>query len=242
MSKIAESIRTHADDETVFSIYDEVWKLHNEGLKSAQISEQVSMCPSTVSRICMAGEWCRSPVGSRKCTLNVNPRIARWADSRFGENPPINSSSGGAEKDLLSVIAALQAENAELRKRARPSSPPRRPLCPVEVAQKYGHFELCRIASDGVRSLEFMDAGDLSALGMLIRDTCFAPRAAVRNVKGKQMKSSQSVRLLEMSDEQYARYAEIMEKLLDVLHGYAVPLADREKTLRVQRAKGGDEK
>lgn len=87
-----------------------------------------------------------------------------------------------------------------------------------------------------------MDAGDLSALGMLIRDACFAPKAAVRNVKGKQMKSRQSVRLLEMSDEQYARYAEIMEKLLDVLHGYAVPLADREKTLRVQRAKGGDEK
>lgn len=131
------------------------------------------------------------------------------------------------EAELLARIEGLERENEELR--ASKIYRPRRAICPLEIGTKYGGKHLRNGYADScIGELPFMYNADLNALSLLIRTCCF------HSVKRKQARrgggtvyTNVKKKTDEMSDEEYAKYCEILDGVLGVIAKYAINKEDR---------------
>ena len=124
-------------------------------------------------------------------------------------------------------IEELEKENAELR--ASRIRRPRRAICPVEIGTKYGGKSLRNGYADScIGELPFMYNADLNDLSLLIRTCCF------HSVKRKQGRRGGGTVFVDvkmktddMTDEEYAKYCEILDGMLGVLSKHAISKYDR---------------
>jgi len=123
------------------------------------------------------------------------------------------------KEQLLLKIQELEEENQKLKAMLPKEKAPSRSLCPKEIAEKYGGF-----IKGGAREchhFSFMHSDDLIALSRVIRRTCFlrAKKSAMHTVK-KVSKFDCGKVLKDLTDEEYAKYCEVLDKCLAIFKEY----------------------
>lgn len=122
---------------------------------------------------------------------------------------------------LLARIAELERENEELK--AKKERNQRRAICPMIIGEKYGG----RVTRAGYvscsNSLAFLYNTELNELSRLIRVACFP---TVRRYQGKKsggkILTNSVMRTDDMTDEQYGKYCEVLDAILDTLSKHAI--------------------
>lgn len=123
------------------------------------------------------------------------------------------------KEQLLLKIRELEEENQKLKAMLPKEKAPSRSLCPKEVAEKYGAF-----MKGGAREYNhfpFMHSDDLTALSRVIRRSCFlrAKKSAMHTIK-KVSKFDCGKVLKELTDDEYAKYCEVLDKCLAIFKEY----------------------
>jgi hypothetical protein len=113
-------------------------------------------------------------------------------------------------------IQELEAEVKQLKTMLPKEKPSSRSMCPKEVAEKHGGLMKKGVAWE-YNHFPFMSYKDLMSLSSLIRRCCFL-RVKLERDTAKTLK--------EMTDEEYAKYCEVLDKLLDVFQEYGCCLND----------------
>lgn len=135
--------------------------------------------------------------------------------------------------ELQQKIQELETEVKRLKSMLSEEKPPKRSMCPKSVAEKHGGLMKKGIAWE-YNHFPFMSYKDLMSLSSLIRRCCFLRGSKSRtdisadsySYRAKQIKYDTAKTLKEMSDEEYATYCEVLDKLLDVLQEYGCCLND----------------
>ncbi len=139
-----------------------------------------------------------------------------------------------AETELLQQkIQELEAEVKQLKAMLPKEKEPRRSMCPKEVAEKHGGLKKKGIAWE-YNHFPFMSYKDLMNLSSLIRRCCFLRGSKSRtdisadsnSYRAKQIKYDTAKTLKELTDEEYATYCEVLDKLLEVFQEYGCCLND----------------
>lgn len=123
------------------------------------------------------------------------------------------------QEELMARIAELERENEELRASVK-TRKNARPVCPESIGEKYGGNKLR--AGHFYTSLSFMDNAELSGISKLIRGVCFPKDNLLRkrpHGTGK-VTTHCAVKVDDMTEEQYERYCEILDKVLEILYKY----------------------
>ena len=103
------------------------------------------------------------------------------------------------QEELLQIIDSLRTENEELKRRL---SEPRHDLIPAnEFREKYP------------KTTSALWSTETQQLSGIVRRSCF-PRSAI--YKSGKYGSPATIRLTELTDEQYAKYITIMESIFKV--------------------------
>lgn len=130
-------------------------------------------------------------------------------------------------EELQARIRELEAENQKLKGVLPKEKQNKRSLCPKEVAEKHGGLMKEGIAWE-YNHFPFMHHDDLTNLSRLIRRCCFlrASRSATyvsaddHTCRVKQSTFDYGKTLKEMTDEEYGRYCEILDKVLEIFQEY----------------------
>lgn len=124
------------------------------------------------------------------------------------------------KEQLLLKIQELEEENQKLKAMLPKEKAPSRSLCPKEVAEKYGGLMKGGIAWE-YNHFPFMHSDDLTALSRVIRRSCFlrAKKRAMHTIK-KESKFDCGKVLKELTDEEYAKYCEVLDKCLAIFKEY----------------------
>lgn len=130
-------------------------------------------------------------------------------------------------EELQAKVQELEAEIQKLRETQVIKKQAPRSLCPKEVAEKHGGLMKGGVAWE-YNHFPYMHHDDLTNLSRLIRRCCFlrASRSATyvsadnHTCRVKQSKFDYGKTLKEMTDEEYSRYCEILDKVLDVFQEY----------------------
>lgn len=115
---------------------------------------------------------------------------------------------------LLQKIKELEDQVQQLKVMLPEEKPPKRAMCPKAVAEKHGGLMKEGTAWE-YNHFPFMSYKDLMSLTNVIRRCCFLRNEKTR---GKTLK--------ELSDEEYTKYCEVLDKLLDVFEEYGCPNND----------------
>lgn len=124
-------------------------------------------------------------------------------------------------------IQELEAEVRELKAMLPKEKSPSRAMFPAAIAEKHGGLRKQGIAWE-YNHTPFMSYKDLMDLSKIIRRCCFLRTKAdfAGCYKAKQLKGDTAKTLKEMTDEEYAKYCEVLDKLLDVFQVYGCELND----------------
>lgn len=122
-------------------------------------------------------------------------------------------------KELEEENQKLKEENQKLKAMMPKERVPFHALCPQEIAEKYGGF-----IKGGARECHhfpFMHSDDLTALSRIIRRSCFlrAKKSAMHTNKKVSNFGCGKV-LKDLTDEEYAKYCEVLDKCLAIFKEY----------------------
>lgn len=120
------------------------------------------------------------------------------------------------EQEMLERIKELEEENAKLRERL-PTRRTIRPVCPDWIGEKYGGKVLTR--GTNIYSLSFVRNSELSELSKIIRRICFPHEERMQKRAGSSsmVKVRGTVKVDDMTDEQYGQYCTVLDEVLSVL-------------------------
>lgn len=129
--------------------------------------------------------------------------------------------------ELQQRIQDLEAEVKCLKAMLPKEKAPRRSMCPKSVAEKHGGLMKKGIAWE-YNHFPFMSYKDLMNLSSLIRRCCFLRGSKSRtdisadshSYRAKQIKYDAAKTLKELTDEEYATYCTVLDKLLDIFQEY----------------------
>jgi len=124
-------------------------------------------------------------------------------------------------------IQELEEEVKRLKQMIPEEKQPKRSLCPKEVAEKHGGLMKKGIAWE-YNHFPFMNFNDLTALSRVIRRCCFLRTDKDKTIvsadnhsyRARTLKCDYGKTLKELTDDEYARYSEIMDKVLDIFQEY----------------------
>lgn len=124
------------------------------------------------------------------------------------------------KEQLLLKVRKLEEENQKLKAMLSKEKTPSRSLCPKEVAEKYGGLTKQGVARE-YNHFPFMHSDDLTALSRVIRRSCFlrAKKSAMHTIK-KVSKFDYGKVLKDLTDEEYAKYCEVLDKCLAIFKEY----------------------
>ena len=127
----------------------------------------------------------------------------------------------GEKEALLARIAELERENEELK--ARHERGQRRAICPLSIGSKYGGFVQRSGYVSSSNSLYFLYNTELNGLSRIIRASCFptVKHYQAKRTGGKYLTNT-IMRTDDMTDEQYAKYCEILDAVLSVMSKHAI--------------------
>lgn len=136
-------------------------------------------------------------------------------------------------EDLQLKIQELEVEVRKLKAMLPKEKPPSRAMCPESVATKHGGLMKKGKAWE-YNHFPFMSYKDLMSLSSLIRRCCFLRGSKSRtdisadsySYRAKQIKYDAAKTLKELTDDEYAKYCEVLDKLLDVFQEYGCCLND----------------
>ena len=128
-------------------------------------------------------------------------------------------------------IQELEAEVRELKAMLPKEKSPSRAMFPAAIAEKHGGLRKQGVAWE-YNHTPYMSYKDLMDLSKIIRRCCFLRSKKDRtyisadsySCKVKQMPCDAAKTLKEMTDEEYAKYCEALDKLLDVFQVYGCEL------------------
>jgi hypothetical protein len=128
---------------------------------------------------------------------------------------------------LKQKIRDLEAEVQQLKEALPKEKAPKRSLCPKEVAEKHGGLMKKGIAWE-YNHFPYMDSADLTGLSRIIRRCCFSRSKKSRNeisadgysYRTKNIKYDTGKTLKDLTDEEYAKYSEVLDKILDIFQEY----------------------
>lgn len=134
---------------------------------------------------------------------------------------------------LQQKIQELETEVRKLKAMLPKEKTLRRSMCPKEVAEKHGGLMKKGIAWE-YNHFPFMSYNDLMDLSKIIRRCCFLRAKKDRtyisadsySCRVKQKSCDTAKTLKEMSDEEYTKYCEALDKCLDVFQEYGCCLND----------------
>lgn len=136
------------------------------------------------------------------------------------------------EKEFLQQkIQELEAEVRELKSMLPKEKSPSRAMFPAAIAEKHGGLRKQGIAWE-YNHTPFMSYKDLMDLSKIIRRCCFLRAKKERiyisadsySCRTKKLDCDTAKTLKEMTDEEYAKYCEALDKLLDVFQIYGCEL------------------
>ena len=135
--------------------------------------------------------------------------------------------------ELQQKIQDLEIEVRRLKAMLPKEKAPSRSMCPESVATKHGGLMKKGKAWE-YNHFPFMSYKDLMDLSKIIRRCCFLRAKKDRtyisadsySCRVKQMPCDTAKTLKEFSDEEYAKYCEVLDKLLDVFQEYGCCLND----------------
>lgn len=134
------------------------------------------------------------------------------------------------KEQLLLKIQELEEENQKLKAMMPKEKKPSRSLCPKEVAVKYGGLKKRGIAWE-YNHFPFMSYTDLTDLSKVIRRCCFLRSTKpytylssdTRILTAKYTKNADCAKTLkELTDEEYAKYCEVLDKCLAIFQEYGI--------------------
>lgn len=128
---------------------------------------------------------------------------------------------------LKQKIRELEAEVQNLKDALPKEKAPKRSLCPKEVAEKHGGLMKKGIAWE-YNHFPYMNSADLTGLSRIIRRCCFPRSKKNRNdisadgysYRTKNIKYDTGKTLKDLTDEEYAKYSEVLDKILDIFQEY----------------------
>lgn len=136
------------------------------------------------------------------------------------------------ETELLQQkIQELEAEVRELKAMLPKEKSPSRAMFPAAIAEKHGGLRKQGIAWE-YNHTPYMSYKDMMDLSKIIRRCCFLRSSKIRtdisadsySYRAKQIKYDTAKTLKEMTDEEYAKYCEVLDKCLDVFQVYGCEL------------------
>ena len=128
-------------------------------------------------------------------------------------------------------IQELEAEVRELKAMLPKEKSPSRAMFPAAIAEKHGGLRKQGIAWE-YNHTPYMSYKDLMDLSKIIRRCCFLRKkkdytyisADSYSCRTKKLECVTAKTLKEMTDEEYAKYCEALDKLLDVFQVYGCEL------------------
>lgn len=128
---------------------------------------------------------------------------------------------------LKQKIRELEAEVQQLKEALPKEKAPKRSLCPKEVAEKHDGLMKKGIAWE-YNHFPYMDSTDLTGLSRIIRRCCFPRSKKSRNdisadgysYRAKNIEYDTGKTLKDLTDEEYAKYSEALDKILDIFQEY----------------------
>lgn len=138
------------------------------------------------------------------------------------------------EKEFLQQkIQELEAEVKQLKAMFPKENQPNRSMCPKSVAEKHGGLMKQGKAWE-YNHFPFMSYKDLMDLSKIIRRCCFLRSKKDRtyisadsySCRTKKLECDTAKTLKEMTDEEYAKYCDALDKCLDVFQVYGCELND----------------
>lgn len=129
--------------------------------------------------------------------------------------------------ELQQKIQELEAEVKQLKAMLPKEKPPRRSMCPKEVAEKHGGLMKKGKAWE-YNHFPFMAYNDLMGLSKIIRRSCFLRQPKERtytsadsySCKVKKLNCDTAKTLKELTDEEYDTYCTVLDKVLDIFQEY----------------------
>lgn len=130
------------------------------------------------------------------------------------------------EEKLMERIRALEAENKELAKKLkinRTDELHMRPMITMEMARKYGFRIPTMHSNTAICGSDYMSGEDLGKISLIVRGAIFKKRekrTKEETGKGKRenKKYKAAIRLHEMIDEEYERYIQVMDEILEIIY------------------------
>ena len=134
---------------------------------------------------------------------------------------------------LQQKIQELEAEVRELKAMLPKEKSPSRAMFPAAIAEKHGGLRKQGIAWE-YNHTPYMSYKDLMDLSKIIRRCCFLRAKKDRtyisadsySCRVKKLGCDTAKTLKEMTDEEYATYCEVLDKILDVFQVYGCELND----------------
>ena len=128
-------------------------------------------------------------------------------------------------------IQELEAEVKQLKAMLPKEKPPSRAMFPAAIAEKHGGLRKQGVAWE-YNHTPYMSYKDLMDLSKIIRRCCFLRSKKDRtyisadsySCRVKTLECDTAKTLKEMTDEEYAKYCEALDKCLDVFQVYGCEL------------------
>lgn len=128
-------------------------------------------------------------------------------------------------------IQELEAEVKQLKAMLPKEKSPSRAMFPAAIAEKHGGLRKQGVAWE-YNHTPYMSYKDLMDLSKIIRRCCFLRSKKDRtyisadsySCRAKQIPCDAAKTLKEMTDEEYAKYCEVLDKCLDVFQVYGCEL------------------
>lgn len=136
-------------------------------------------------------------------------------------------------EDLQQKIQDLEIEVRRLKAMLPKEKSPSRAMFPVAIAEKHGGLRKQGIAWE-YNHTPYMSYKDLMDLSRIIRRSCFLRAKKDRtyisadsySCKTKKLECDTAKTLKEMTDDEYATYCTVLDKLLDVFQEHGCCLND----------------
>ena len=133
-----------------------------------------------------------------------------------------------SETEILKQrIKELETEVQQLKEALPKEKAPKRSLCPKEVAEKHGGLMKKGVAWE-YNHFPYMSAVDLTGLSRIIRRCCFSrvdgrylyDNSDKHTIRIKDIQYEKGKTLKDLTDEEYAKYSEVLDKILDIFQEY----------------------
>ena len=134
------------------------------------------------------------------------------------------------KEEMNLKIKELTEENQKLKLTLEKATIPKHPLCPKDIALKHGGLMKKGKAYE-YNHFSYMSVDDLTDLSRIIRRCCF-PREegnygcttvySPAKYTYKQTKYEKSKKLKDLTDEEYAKYSEVLDRCLFIFEEFGI--------------------